>query len=420
MDITIVLLSISIFLLIILIVLNLKKQKSSLSHEFRQELSNMFMQTREEISRNIGNKIVETTNIQQVSLANLTNMNENKLENIRKSVEDRLTMIQKDNSDKLEKMRVTVDEKLHNTLEQRLGESFKLVNDRLESVYKGLGEMKTLAQGVGDLKKVFTNVKSRGFWGEIQLGNILDQFLTADQYLKSVKTKPKSTEFVEFAIKLPGRNDNETVLLPVDSKFPIEDYTRLIDAEEVGDVTLVNESRKKLENSVKIFAKDIHDKYIETPYTTDFGIMFLPTESLYCEIVKNTDLCQTLSQKFRVVIAGPSTFVALLNSLQMGFRTLAIEKRSSEVWQLLGMVKSEFSKFGDLLDKTNKKLQEISSTMELASRKTRTIQKKLKKVEVLPIGDESEFYMLDNSELEDDLTSDSEVEIDSNIDNDKD
>ena len=420
MDITIVLLSISIFLLIILIVLNLKKQKSSLSHEFRQELSNMFMQTREEISRNIGNKIVETTNIQQVSLANLTNMNENKLENIRKSVEDRLTMIQKDNSDKLEKMRVTVDEKLHNTLEQRLGESFKLVNDRLESVYKGLGEMKTLAQGVGDLKKVFTNVKSRGFWGEIQLGNILDQFLTADQYLKSVKTKPKSTEFVEFAIKLPGRNDNETVLLPVDSKFPIEDYTRLIDAEEVGDVTLVNESRKKLENSVKIFAKDIHDKYIETPYTTDFGIMFLPTESLYCEIVKNTDLCQTLSQKFRVVIAGPSTFVALLNSLQRGFRTLAIEKRSSEVWQLLGMVKSEFSKFGDLLDKTNKKLQEISSTMELASRKTRTIQKKLKKVEVLPIGDESEFYMLDNSELEDDLTSDSEVEIDSNIDNDKD
>jgi DNA recombination protein RmuC len=420
MDITIILLSISIFLLLILIVLNLKKQKSSLSHEFRQELSNMFMQTREEISRNIGNKIVETTNIQQVSLANLTNMNENKLENIRKSVEDRLTMLQKDNSDKLEKMRVTVDEKLHNTLEQRLGESFKLVNDRLESVYKGLGEMKTLAQGVGDLKKVFTNVKSRGFWGEIQLGNILDQFLTADQYLKSVKTKPKSTEFVEFAIKLPGRNDNETVLLPVDSKFPIEDYTRLVDAEEVGDVALVNESRKKLENSVKIFAKDIHDKYIETPYTTDFGIMFLPTESLYCEIVKNTDLCQTLSQKFRVVIAGPSTFVALLNSLQMGFRTLAIEKRSSEVWQLLGMVKSEFSKFGDLLDKTNKKLQEISSTMELASKKTRTIQKKLTKVEVLPVENESEFYMLDSSELEDDLSPDSDAEIDSKIDNDKD
>jgi len=414
----IILLSISIVLLTILIVLNLRKQNNSLSHEFRQELSNMFMQTREEISRNVGSKIVETTNIQQVSLANLTNMNENKLENIRKSVEDKLTMLQKDNSEKLEKIRVTVDEKLHNTLEQRLGESFKLVNDRLESVYKGLGEMKTLAQGVGDLKKVFTNVKSRGFWGEIQLGNILDQFLTPDQYLKSVKTKPKSTEFVEFAIKLPGRNDNETVLLPVDSKFPIEDYTRLVDAEEVGDVTLVNESRKKLESSVKIFAKDIHDKYIETPYTTDFGIMFLPTESLYCEIVKNTDLCQVLSQKFRVVIAGPSTFVALLNSLQMGFRTLAIEKRSSEVWQLLGMVKSEFSKFGELLDKTNKKLQEISNTMELASKKTRTIQKKLKKVEVLPIGDEAEFYMLDSTDIEDDSNSDTDTDADPDLDKD--
>ncbi len=408
MDITIILLAITIILLIVLIGLNLKKQKSSLSNEFRNELTNMFMQTREEISKNIGNKIVETTNIQQVGLANLTNINETKLENIRKTVEDRLIILQKDNSEKLEKMRVTVDEKLHNTLEQRLGESFKLVNDRLESVYKGLGEMQTLAQGVGDLKKVFTNVKSRGFWGEIQLGNILDQFLTADQYLKSVKTKPKSNDFVEFAIKLPGRNENETVLLPIDSKFPIEDYTRLIDAEELGDVNLVNESRKKLENSVKLFAKDIQDKYIETPYTTDFGIMFLPTESLYCEVVKNSDLCETLSQKYRVVVSGPTTFVALLNSLQMGFRTLAIEKRSSEVWQLLGMVKSEFSKFGDLLDKTNKKLQEISGTMELASRKTRTIEKKLRKVEALPIGDEAQFYMLESSELEEDITLDEE------------
>jgi DNA recombination protein RmuC len=411
MDITIILLSITIVLLIILIVLNFKKQNNSLSNEFRGELANMFMQTREEISRNVGNKIVESTNIQQVGLANLTNMNENKLEGIRKTVEDRLMLLQRDNSEKLEKMRVTVDEKLHNTLEQRLGESFKLVNDRLESVYKGLGEMQNLAQGVGDLKKVFTNVKSRGYWGEIQLGNILEQFLTVDQYLCSVKTKPKSNDFVEFAIKLPGRNDNEIVLLPVDSKFPIEDYTRLVEAEDLGDVNLVSESRKKLENSVKIFAKDIQDKYIETPYTTDFGVMFLPTESLYCEVVKNTDLCETLSQKYRVVVAGPTTFVALLNSLQMGFRTLAIEKRSSEVWQLLGMVKSEFSKFGDLLDKTNKKLQEISGTMELASRKTRTIEKKLKKVESLSVGNESEFYMLDSSELEDETNNDTEAEL---------
>jgi DNA recombination protein RmuC len=408
MEITTILLGIAIFLLIILIILNLRKSNDSLSRELRSELSNMFMQTREEISRNVGNKIVETSNIQQVGLANLTSMNETKLENIRKAVEDKLTMLQKDNSEKLEQMRVTVDEKLHSTLEKRLGESFKLVNDRLESVYKGLGEMQNLAQGVGDLKKVFTNVKSRGFWGEIQLGNILEQFLTADQYLCSVKTKPKSNDFVEFAIKLPGRNDNETVLLPVDSKFPIEDYTKLVEAEELGDVNLVNESRKRLENSVKLFAKDIYDKYIETPYTTDFGIMFLPTESLYCEIVKNTDLCETLSQKYRVVVAGPTTFVALLNSLQMGFRTLAIEKRSSEVWQLLGAVKSEFSKFGDLLDKTNKKLQEISGTMELASRKTRTIERKLKNVEALPIESETEFYMLDEADLEASVNNDSD------------
>lgn len=409
MDITIILLSIVIVLLVIIIVLNIRKKDTSMSKELSQELAVMFMQTREEISKNIGNKIVENSNIQQTSLINLTNMNETKLENIRKTVEDRLMLLQKDNSEKLEKMRVTVDEKLHNTLEQRLGESFKLVNDRLESVYKGLGEMQTLAQGVGDLKKVFTNVKSRGFWGEVQLNNILEQFLTKDQYLCSVKTKPKSNDFVEFAIKLPGKNDNEMVLLPVDSKFPIEDYTRLVDAEEIGDLAAINESRKKLENSMKLFAKDISDKYIETPYTTDFGIMFLPTESLYCEVVKNSDLCEVLSQKYRVVVAGPSTFVALLNSLQMGFRTLAIEKRSSEVWQLLGMVKSEFGKFGDLLDKTNKKLQEISNTMDQASKKTRTIEKKLRKVEALPIENESEFYMLDSMENIDEPLEENEI-----------
>lgn len=410
MDLTTILLILLILLVVIVLIAIIARTGKSNSKEFvsefnqiRQELSNMLMNTREEISRNIGSKIVENTNLQQVQLANLTNLNETKLENtrknmedklehIRKTIEDKLTSIQTENSEKLEKMRVTVDEKLHNTLEQRLGESFKLVNDRLESVYKGLGEMQNLAQGVGDLKKVFTNVKSRGYWGEIQLANILEQFLTKDQYLSSVKTKPKSNDFVEFAIKLPGKNDNEYVLLPVDSKFPIEDYSRLVDAEEKGDVTLIAESRKGLENSVKLFAKDIYDKYIETPYTTDFGIMFLPTESLYCEILRNTSLCEIISQKYRVVVAGPTTFIALLNSLQMGFRTLAIEKRTSEVWQLLGMVKSEFSKFGDLLDKTNKKLQEISSTMDLASKKTRTIERKLKNVESLPIGSETEFY----------------------------
>lgn len=411
MDITLILLIITIALLVVTIGLLISKKNNDsskiLSDEFsktRQELATTLMQTRQELS----NKIVESSNTQQLQLTNLTNLNETKLENnrknmeeklenIRKTVEVNLLSMQKDNNEKLEKMRVTVDEKLQGTLEKRLGESFKIVNDRLESVYKGLGEMQSLAQGVGDLKKVFTNVKSRGYWGEVQLSNILDQFLTNEQYDSNVKTRPSSNDLVEFAIKLPGKNDNEFVYLPVDSKFPIEDYSRLIDAEENCNIELITELKKKLENSVKSFAKDIHDKYIETPYTTDFGIMFLPTESLYCEILKNTSLCETISQKYRVVISGPTTFVALLNSLQMGFKTLAIEKRSSEVWQLLGMVKSEFSKFGDILDKTNKKLLEISNTMELASRKSRTIERKLKKVESLPVQDENDFYELDSS-----------------------
>jgi DNA recombination protein RmuC len=426
---TILLISILLILLVVLIITLITRKNKNNSKEFinefntvRQELSTMLMQTREELSKNIGNKINENANTQQTQLANLTNLNETKLENtrknmedkleqIRKTIEDKLVFLQKDNSEKLEQMRVTVDEKLHNTLEQRLGESFKIVNDRLESVYKGLGEMQTLAQGVGDLKKVFTNVKSRGFWGEIQLGNILEQFLTNDQYEKNVKTKPKSNDLVEFAIKLPGRTDNEYVWLPVDSKFPIEDYSRLIEAEDLADVNLIQESRKKLENSIKSFAKDIHDKYIESPYTTDFGIMFLPTESLYCEVLKNTGLCEFISQKYRIVVSGPTTFVALLNSLQMGFRTLAIEKRTSEVWQLLGMVKTEFSKFGDILDKTNKKLLEISSTMEQASKKTRTIEKKLKKVEALPIPSETEFYTIsDDTYSVEDISDQNEEE----------
>ena len=420
MNFTIILLIIILILLVITIFLLLSnKKKNDDSKEFlrefntiRQELNASFKQTREELQNTIGSKITDSSNIQQLQLTNLTTLNETKLENtrknmeekldkIRQTVEDRLFTLQKDNNDKLEKMRVTVDEKLQGTLEKRLGESFKIVNDRLESVYKGLGEMQTLAQGVGDLKKVFTNVKSRGFWGEIQLGNILEQFLTNEQYECNVKTRPNSNDLVEFAIKLPGRNDNEFVWLPVDSKFPIEDYSRLVDAEDIGDVALITESKKKLENSIKSFAKDISEKYIESPFTTDFAIMFLPTESLYCEVLKNTGLCEFISQKYRIVISGPTTFVALLNSLQMGFRTLAIEKRTSEVWQLLGVVKTEFSKFGDILDKTNKKLAEISNTMELASKKTRTIERKLKKVEALPVSSEEDLF---NNSLNDDFS----------------
>lgn len=422
MNLTLILLITNFILLIIAIIILLSKKNNDnskiLSDEFlktRQELATSLMQTRQEIS----NKITENSNTQQLQLTNLTNLNETKLENNRKNMEDKLenirktvelslSSIQKDNNDKLEKMRMTVDEKLQGTLEKRLGESFKIVNDRLESVYKGLGEMQSLAKGVGDLKKVFTNVKSRGYWGEVQLSNILEQFLTNEQYSCNVKTRPNSNDLVEFAIKLPGKNDNEFVWLPVDSKFPIEDYKRLIDAQENGDEELISNLKKQLETSLKSFAKDIHDKYIETPFTTDFAIMFLPTESLYCEILKNTALCEVLSQKYRIVISGPTTFIALLNSLQMGFKTLAIEKRSSEVWQLLGIVKSEFAKFGDILDKTNKKLIEISNTMELASKKSRTIERKLKKVEALPILDEEIFYEIDenNSFLLDENTND--------------
>ena len=426
MDLNIILCFAIIALLLVIIVLIISLKKSSDNTDsLRREISTMLMQTREELQNNLGSKITENSNTQQLQLANLTNINEQKLENTRKSteeklelirrtVEDRLLYMQKDNADKLEKMRVTVDEKLQGTLEQRLGESFKVVNDRLESVYKGLGEMQSLAQGVGDLKKIFTNVKARGTWGEIELGNILEEYLTSDQYLRSAKTKPNATEFVEFAIKLPGKTDGQNVLLPVDSKFPVEDYKRLVDAEEIGDIDTINSARKNLENSIKLFAKDIHYKYIETPYTTDFGIMFLPTESLYCEVLKNTALIETLTQKYRVVVSGPTTFVALLNSLQMGFRTLAIEKRSSEVWKLLGGVKSEFEKFGDLLDKTNKKLQEISNTMERASAKTRTIQRKLKNVEALPVDNEDEFYgtdLLDALPSPDNILEDQEYNV---------
>jgi len=408
MNLTVIILCAIIIVLLIFVVVLLigLKGKSDDIDDLRRDFDHMLNQTRDDILNNLGTKINENGNTQYQMLTNLTQINEQKLDNTRKSteeklekiretVEGRLLYMQKDNAEKLEKMRVTVDEKLQGTLEQRLGESFKIVNDRLESVYKGLGEMQNLAQGVGDLKKIFTNVKARGTWGEIELGNILEEYMTPDQYLKSAKTKPNATEFVEFAIKLPGKGDGESVLLPVDSKFPVEDYKRLVDSEELGDIDAINDARKSLENSIKLFAKDIHDKYIETPYTTDFGIMFLPTESLYCEVLKNTALIETLSQKYRVVVSGPTTFVALLNSLQMGFRTLAIEKRSSEVWNLLGTVKSEFEKFGDLLDKTNKKLQEIGNTMAKASTKTRVIQRKLKDVVALPVADEDEFYGLD-------------------------
>lgn len=321
------------------------------------------------------------------------------MSSLTQTVEGKLKAIQDDNTVKLEKMRETVDEKLQSTLEKRLGESFKQVSERLEQVYKGLGEMRTLATGVGDLKKVLTNVKSRGTWGEIQLGNILEQILSPEQYDANVATKKNSTERVEFAIKLPGQGvDKDTVVwLPIDSKFPQEDYQQMIDAQEAADKQLADKCMNRLEALIKKEAKEIKEKYIDPPNTTDFGIMFLPVEGLYAEVLRRPGLTDTLQRDYRISVTGPTTLAALLNSLHMGFRTLAIEKRSSEVWELLGIIKTEFGKFGGVLAKTKKKLQEASNTIDDAEVRTRAIERKLRDVEELPAGESVEL-MEDNSE----------------------
>lgn len=330
-------------------------------------------------------------------LAKMTGSNDQRMEALRVAVDGRLKQIQDDNSKQLDLMRSTVDEKLQGTLEKRLGESFKQVSDRLEQVHKGLGEMQGLATGVGDLKRVLTNVKARGNWGEIQLGALLEQILTPDQYSQNVRTKDGSRESVEFAIKLPGRGDDpkEVIWLPVDAKFPVEDYQRLQDAYEKADSVAADEASKMLATRIKVCAKDIRDKYINPPQTVDFGIMFLPMEGLYAEIARRTDLLDTIRREHNVVIAGPSTFAALLNSLQMGFRTLTIQKRSSEVWALLGTVKNEFGKFTGILDGVKKKLEQATNTMDEATKKSRTIERKLQGVQELSAGKGAELLPFD-------------------------
>lgn len=287
---------------------------------------------------------------------------------------------------KLEKMRETVDEKLHKTLEERLGQSFKLVSERLEAVQKGLGEMQVLANGVGDLKNVLSNVKTRGLLGEIQLGNILEQIMSSEQYEANVITRKGASEVVEFAIKLPGRDDSGTpVYLPIDAKFPQADYLRLQNAFESGDKSMIDAETKNLVAAIKKSAKDIRDKYLDPPHTTDFGIMFLPVEGLYAEVVRQEDLLVTLQRDYKVIVTGPTTLAAMLNSLQMGFKTLAIQKRSSEVWNVLAAVKGEFAKFGDVLEKARKKLNEADRELDsLVGTRTRMMMSKLKKIEKLP------------------------------------
>jgi DNA recombination protein RmuC len=322
-------------------------------------------------------------------LTDLTALNDSRLEALRRTMEQRLQFIQADNSAKLEQIRMVVDEKLQSTLEKRLGDSFKLVSERLEQVYAGLGEMRTLAAGVGDLKKVLTNVKTRGTWGEIRLAQILEQILTPEQYAANVITKDGSSERVEFAIRLPGpdRDGAKSVWLPIDAKFPQEDYQRLLDAQEAADKKQADRCLRNLEIRVKAEAKAIREKYIDPPHTTDFAILFLPVEGLYAEVLRIPGLCDYLQRDCRIVLTGPTTMGALLNSLQMGFRTLAIEQRSSEVWDLLGAVKSEFGRFGDTLAKTKKKLQEAAHTIDQAEVRSRAIERKLRRVEDAPVDE---------------------------------
>ena len=368
----------------------------------REESSANAKQAREELSRSLKDtsdsllkRMTENAGMQKDQLdsfsrvlSDMTKINEDKFDAMRTTIDSRLRELQEDNSKKLEQMRAVVDEKLQLTLETRIGESFKQVSERLEQVYKGLGEMRSLAAGVGDLKKVLTNVKTRGTWGEIQLGNILEQILTQDQYEVNVATKKNSAHRVEFAVKLPGKGvDKEQIVwMPIDSKFPQEDYQRLLDAQEAADKELAERSIKNLEMRIKAEAKEIKEKYLDPPNTTDFGIMFLPVEGLYAEVLRRPGLSDFLQREYRITVTGPTTLAALLNSLHMGFRTLAVEKRSSEVWELLGRVKTEFGKFGDMLAKTKKKLQEAANNIDRAEIRTRVIEGKLKKVQELPPG----------------------------------
>ena len=368
----------------------------------RGEYVNQSFQGREELTHTLkyfGDSLLARMNeialLQKNQLAifseqlnHLISSNELKLDYMRRTIEEKMKELQDDNNQKLEQMRQTVDEKLHASLEKRLGESFKLVSDRLEMVHKGLGEMQTLASGVGDLKKVLTNVKTRGIWGEIQLGNILEQVLSPEQYACNVATHKGSNERVEFAVKLPGQSQSESeVWLPIDAKFPQEDYLRLLEASEQGLLEQVEEAGKQLERRIKLEARLVQEKYVDPPHTTDFAIIFLPTESLYAEVVRRPGLLSLLQTNYRVIITGPSTMLALLNSLSVGFRTLAIEKRTSEVWELLGAVKTEFGNFGDILDKTKKKLVEASNSIDTASRRSRSIERKLRAVHELPAGE---------------------------------
>jgi len=381
----------------------------------RTEFTNGAKQLREEVIAALKGITEATTktmgelaNLQKVQLeamsaaiGKLSESNEKKLEEIRGTVEAKLQSIQTDNAKQLDQMRQTVDEKLQGTLEKRLGESFKQVSERLELVHKGLGEMQSLATGVGDLKKVLTNVKTRGTWGEVQLGALLEQVLNPDQFATNVATKDGG-ERVEYAVRLPGQGleKDETVWLPIDAKFPVEDYQRLVEAQERADIEGVEAAGKQLEIRVKACAGDICRKYLNPPKTTDFAILFLPIEGLFAEVIRRTGLTEVIQRECRVVIAGPTTLWSILSSLQMGFRTLAIQKRSSEVWNLLAAVKTEWTKYGEVLDAVQKKLHQASETIDKAQMRSRVIGRKLKDVQELPVTEAAALLPLNAPDVD--------------------
>ena len=385
---------------------NNRKQTERLEALFRQEMK----ENREEMARNMRELRTElnqalslsTQQMQTTLHRNLMTTNEMQREKF-EAMNRQQDILVKSTEKRLDDMRLMVEEKLQKTLNERIGQSFELVRSQLENVQRGLGEMKTLAEDVGGLKKVLGNVKTRGTFGEIQLGALLEQMLSPEQYEANVKTRKNATEFVEFAIKLPGKdNGKEVVYLPIDAKFPKDVYEQYIDAYEVGDATLMESTSRQLEITIKRMAKDIREKYVEPPFTTDFAIMFLPFENIYAEVIRRTALVETLQKDFKIVVTGPTTLGAILNSLQMGFRTLAIQKRTSEVWSVLGAVKTEFGKFGGMLEKVQKNLQNAGDQLEeVMGKRTRAIERKLRQVEALPTEESQKMLSLENFTDED-------------------
>ncbi|MEA1921178.1 MAG: DNA recombination protein RmuC [Pseudomonadota bacterium] len=386
-----------------------RSESEQAARQLREEVSGAQKTANETVVKTIneiGKSQLESFGAVEKRVKLMADASEIRFDKLRETVDRQLRSLQENNEKKLEQMRQTVDEKLQSTLEKRLGESFKLVSERLEAVQRGLGDMQSLASGVGDLKRMLTNVKARGTWGEFQLGDILGQILTPDQFARNVQPKADSGATVEYAIRLPGSADGSSIWLPIDAKFPQEDYLRLLDATEIADFEAVEKSTAALIRAIQNSAKEIADKYIDPPQTTDFALMFLPTEGLYSEVLRQPGMVENLQQQYRVVVAGPTTLAAILNSLRMGFRTLAIEKQSSEVWTVLSAVKTEFGKFGEVLAKVKKQLDTASNTVEMTGVRTRAMEKKLRDVETLPSAESSKLLGLETvaCNLEDDIS----------------